>query len=202
MMTVAHCTHSFTTIPVHSFALSRLLFSGHSMANPLPAASYEEKWAAFVQRTELFMSTVPMPPPSPYPPPAWLAALDEPSYAEVVEADRAGIILPFEQGEGSPFGQSAADDVTCMPDLPAFHPTGPSLSFLLQGVVCHLLPSSKVGCGLLVVPLGLCLHLYSWFGFFFLLSSLSPGAEKHNDCRFLGGSKVTRSRATKRHEKW
>ena len=51
------------------------------MANPLPAASYEEKWAAFVQRTELFMSTVPKPPPSPYPPPAWLAALDEPSYA-------------------------------------------------------------------------------------------------------------------------
>ena len=172
------------------------------MANPLPAASYEEKWAAFVQRTELFMSTVPKPPPSPYPPPAWLAALDEPSYAEVVAADRAGIVLPFEQGEGSPFGQSAADDVTCMPDLPAFHPTGPSLSFLLQGVVCHLLPSSKAGCGLLVVPLGLCLHLYSRFGFFFLHSSLSPGAEKHNDCRFLGGSKVTRSRATKRHEKW
>ena len=159
------------------------------MANPLPAASYEEKWAAFVQRTELFMSTVPKPPPSPYPPPAWLAALDEPSYAEVVAADRAGTILPFEQGEGSPFGQSAADDVTCMPDLPAFHPTGPSLSFLLQGVVCHLLPSSKVGCGLLVVPLGLCLPLYSWFGFFFLLSSLSPGAEKYCDRRFLGGSK-------------
>ena len=153
------------------------------MANPLPAASYEEKWAAFVQRTELFMSTVPMPPPSPYPPPAWLAALDEPSYAEVVEADRAGIILPFEQGEGSPFSQSAADEVTCMPDLPAFHPTGPSLSFLLQGVVCHLLPSSKVGGGLLVVPLGLCLHLS------LLLLPLSPGVEKHNNHRFLGGSK-------------
>ena len=31
MMTVAHCTHSFTTIPVLSFTLSRLLFSGHSL---------------------------------------------------------------------------------------------------------------------------------------------------------------------------
>ena len=31
MMTVAHCTHSFTTTPVHSFALACLLFSGHSI---------------------------------------------------------------------------------------------------------------------------------------------------------------------------
>ena len=159
------------------------------MANPLPAASYEEKWAAFVQRTELFMSTVPKPAPSPYPPPAWLAALDEPSYAEVVAADRAGIVLPFEQGEGSPFGQSAADDVTCMPSFPASHSSGCSLPFLSQGVGCRLLPSSKVGGVLLVAPLGLCLHIYSWFGVFPLLSLLSPGHEKQGDRGFLGGSK-------------
>ena len=38
-------------------------------------------------------------------------------------------------------------------------------------------------------PFGLRLHLYSWFGLFSLLSSLSPGVEKYCDRRFLGGSK-------------
>ena len=72
------------------------------------------------------------------------------------------------------------------------------LSFLLLLRPQRVSLSAAIGGS----PFGLRLHLYSRFGLFSLLSSLSPGAEKHNDCRFLGGSKVTRSRATKRHEKW
>ena len=59
------------------------------------------------------------------------------------------------------------------------------LSFLL------LLRPQRVSLSAVIggSPFELRLHLYSWFGLFSLLFSLSPGVEKYCDRRFLGGSK-------------